>query len=78
MANGQVDACSTNVDAGLERVGAWVNRVWRQGSKDRSVAFQVWVNGTQDAACAQRRGTSGKKRSPSPTPSHLYLLDLVR
>ena len=30
-----------------------------------------------DTARAQRRGTSGKKRSPSPTPSHLSLLDLV-
>jgi hypothetical protein len=57
---GQADACNTNVDAGLERVGAWVHRVWPQGSRDQPAAYQVWVKGTQDAARAQRRGTSGK------------------
>ncbi|WP_374690347.1 hypothetical protein [Accumulibacter sp.] len=61
--------------ATLAEFGAWVNRVWIHGSKDDAVAFQVWVKGTQDAARAQRRGMSGKKRSPSPTPSQLYLLD---
>ncbi len=57
---GQADACNTNVDTGLERVATWVHRVWPQGSKDHPAAFQVWVQGTQDAARAQRRGTSGK------------------
>ena len=57
---GQADACNANVEAGVERVGPWLNRVWPPGSKDQPAAFQLWMKGTQEAARAQRRGTSGK------------------
>jgi hypothetical protein len=57
---GQADACNSDADAALARVGAWVNRTWPKESKDHPAAFQIWMKNTQDAAAAQRRGTSGK------------------